>query len=67
LQDPASENYRLSSNSPLIDNGSDLVSNPIDFDDQIRPWGNGYDIGAFEYHTNGPTVTPRPSALPQPQ
>lgn len=49
--DEASGNYRLQSVSPLIDAGYDLTSEGVtfDFDNQERPSGGAFDIGAFEY------------------
>ena len=41
---------RLKSNSPLIDAGynvGELVMD--DFDGATRPFGDGYDIGAYEF------------------
>ncbi len=42
--------YRLSSGSPAIDTGAILADVTDDHVGTIRPQGNGYDIGAFEYH-----------------
>ena len=48
--DALSFNFHLLNNSPAIDNGS-LVDAPIkDFDNYYRPYGEGVDIGAFEYN-----------------
>jgi parallel beta-helix repeat protein len=42
-------NFHLAADSPLIDNGYDLLAqNPNDFDGEKRPQGEGYDIGAYE-------------------
>jgi hypothetical protein len=42
-------NFRLQATSPAIDAGMDADAPRIDFDDNFRPAGAGYDIGAFEY------------------
>ena len=61
LVDPGSGNYRLQSSSPLVDKGSTHSSNLIDFDDQARPQGTAYEIGAFEYSSSAPTATSNPT------
>ncbi len=51
--DAESDNYHLASNSNYIDAGRDLSdqgSVNFDFDGKIRPVGNGWDIGAYEYY-----------------
>ncbi len=42
--------FRLKSNSPLIDLGTTLPQVTNDYDGVHRPQGPRYDIGAFEYH-----------------
>ena len=42
-------NFRLQATSPAIDAGMAAEAPRIDFDDNFRPAGAGYDIGAFEY------------------
>ncbi len=44
-------NFRLNINSPCIDDGIDLTNSGVvfDFDQNSRPSGSGFDIGAFEY------------------
>ncbi len=61
LVDPTSGNYRLQSSSPLVDKGSSYASNVIDYDDQVRPQGSGYEIGAYEYQSAAPTATSNPT------
>lgn len=46
----AGGNFRLQSNSPLIDLGTTLPQVTNDYDGVHRPQGPRYDIGAFEYH-----------------
>ncbi|GAB2528253.1 choice-of-anchor Q domain-containing protein [Spirosoma aerophilum] len=47
----ANGDFTLSSNSPLIDAGMNASSWGVetDLNDHVRPVGNGYDIGAYEY------------------
>jgi len=49
--DPTNYNYRILGNSPAIDNGFDVNSLGLnyDLDYNLRPQGNAYDIGAYEY------------------
>lgn len=52
LNDPkftSSDNLHLQDGSPAIDTGAP-VNVSFDFDGNARPYGAGYDIGAFEYH-----------------
>ena len=41
------EDYRLNWGSPAIDRCT--IGLPDDIDAELRPWGQGYDAGAFEY------------------
>lgn len=52
--------FHLASSSPVIDRGLD-VGILSDFDDQPRPQGSGYDIGAVEYAAATPPSTPTPT------
>lgn len=57
--DPSNDDYSLVSNSPVIDEGTDLSSDPdLSFSDDIAGNSRGatWDIGAFEYVTAGTTV-----------
>jgi len=50
--DADSDNYHLDASSPYIDAGRDLSDQEgvnFDFDYTERPFGAGYDFGAFEY------------------
>ena len=54
LQDPlfvnsSVNNFHLQSDSPAIDNGSPINAPNFDFENNNRPIGTGYDIGAYEY------------------
>jgi hypothetical protein len=41
--------YKLTETSPAVDTGTPIDGLTIDFDRALRPAGNGYDIGAYEY------------------
>ncbi len=43
--------FHLLSNSLAINNGDSTYAPNVDFDNYSRPSGNGYDIGAYEYHS----------------
>jgi hypothetical protein len=43
------EDFRLQENSPAIDVGTDLPGFNDDYDGNLRPQGQGWDIGAHEY------------------
>jgi parallel beta-helix repeat protein len=59
-----SYDFRLTNNSPLINQGYDLGSLvPDDFNGVIRPQGAGYDIGAFEYIGSTPPPPSTPGDL----
>jgi PKD repeat protein len=67
--DAASGNFRLKANSPAIDTGtSDEEAPTTDIEGNPRPFGNGYDMGAYEYHNQAPvanfTVTPSSGEAP---
>ena len=42
-------NFHLTENSPCIDAGDSTNIPDFDFDENSRPQGTGYDIGAYEY------------------
>ena len=50
FESPSSGNFRLKSDSPLIDRGKIINGVKSDFDGKARPSGKSVDIGAFEYH-----------------
>ena len=50
---PSSDNYQLGTNSAAIDKGVN-VGVDKDIANTIRPQGNGFDIGAFEFGTTPP-------------
>jgi hypothetical protein len=54
------DDYHLTSASPLINAGALLADAASDFDGNPRPQGLGYDIGAFEFISKpGPPSAPR--------
>ncbi|WMJ73320.1 discoidin domain-containing protein [Cytophagaceae bacterium ABcell3] len=65
FQNARSHDYRLKAGSPAIDQGMDVSSYGINFDftNNGRPYGNGFDIGAFEY-TSGGSSSPSPAPTP---
>jgi hypothetical protein len=58
LLNPSANNFRLLKDSPLIDRGNFLAGVSNDFDGNVRPLGQGFDIGAFEFQPNTSTMTP---------
>jgi hypothetical protein len=54
---PASFNFQLSSESPLINTGISLSSFQEDAEDIFRPQGSAWDIGAYEYTESGGDTT----------
>jgi len=59
--DPSNSDFHIGLGSAAIDRGVD-VEVYLDFDQEPRPSGAGYDIGADELQVAGPT--PSPSATP---
>ena len=47
-------NFHLQEGSPAIDAGSSDNAPSFDFDGKSRPYGKGYDIGAYEYGATPP-------------
>lgn len=67
--DPQDNDYHIQSGSPAIDNGVD-AGITSDLDGELRPQGEGFDIGADELPqpppSETPTSTPEPSTTPAP-
>ena len=59
----AADGHHLTSGSAAIDAGVD-AGVILDIDGQVRPWGDGFDIGADEYGSTLPTPTPTPTSTP---
>jgi subtilisin family serine protease len=53
--------YHLDYNSPCIDSGTD-VNVFADFEDNLRPLGEGFDMGACEYNDSVPFIAVAPSS-----
>ena len=66
LVNPSSGDFHIASNSPAIDVGLIIASVTEDFDGNLRPQGNGYDIGAFEF-TDSPTSVEQKETTPPDQ
>lgn len=49
---PAQYDLQLSATSNAVDNGTSIGAPIVDFDNNPRPSGNGYDIGAYEFQTS---------------
>lgn len=66
FEDSARDLYRLTSQSPAVDQGKDLQAKGIgtDYLDHSRPYNQVYDIGAYEWFTSNST-TPTPTPSPQ--
>lgn len=47
---PTSGDYHLSASSPAIDRGVSQGAPDHDLDGYVRPFGAGWDIGAYEWH-----------------
>jgi parallel beta-helix repeat protein len=59
--DAANRNFSLQSKSPAIDAGETINDVPRDFAGVLRPQGEGYDIGAYEFKGSGSSS---PSPVP---
>jgi hypothetical protein len=54
FKNPAQADFHLQPNSPAIDAGSPSLAPSVDFDGSARPYGAGFDAGAFEYVPSSP-------------
>jgi parallel beta-helix repeat protein len=59
-------NYHLLPTSQAIDSGTSIVSVIVthDLDGGIRPFGVGYDIGAYEYNPSGTNIPDETKKIP---
>ena len=64
--DASGADFHLQGSSPAIDKGSPLNAPTNDYDGNIRPYGSGYDIGAYEYGATPPdsNLNPNPPNHP---
>ncbi len=58
--DSANNNYQLNSTSPAIDAGTAVGAPTVDLAGNLRPQGDGVDIGAYEHGVAGPGPEPEP-------
>ena len=57
--DTANRNFKLRPGSPAIDKGTNLSPYlTVDIAGVPRPYGTGWDIGAYEYLPGGDTTPP---------
>jgi len=54
--DQTTENYHLKKSSPCIDAGTSVGAPDTDIDGDLRPQGEGFDIGADEYLVTPPAA-----------
>ena len=54
LVDIFNHDYRLQSDSPAREGGNSEKAPAFDYENNRRPYGNGYDIGAYEFSTPPP-------------
>jgi hypothetical protein len=60
-ENPGSNDFRLKSDSPLIDAGNHVPQVTADMDGVSRPQGGGFEIGMYEYVASEPPDTTPPS------
>lgn len=58
MQDPGSLNFALHDGAPLIDRSTPLAGLTNDFLGNARPYGGGFDIGAYENQSGTPPEGP---------
>ena len=63
--DASSYNLRLRKTARAVDTGSSNLAPDIDHDKVSRPWGHGYDIGAYEYHEGEVGIDSRERKKPE--
>lgn len=61
--DPAGGDFHLREGSPAIDSGTPLPAVLTDLDGNPRPFGNGYDVGAYEFDGIETGTAPQPTAI----
>ena len=54
--DAENDDYHLTANSPCIDKGAEQFAPPTDIEGNPRPFGDGVDIGAYEYSGPRPPI-----------
>jgi len=54
--DAENGDYHLTANSPCIDKGAEQFAPPTDIEGNPRPFGEGVDIGAYEYSGPRPPI-----------
>lgn len=57
--DLASKNFRLHPGSPAIDSGTDLGGEQPDLAGNLRPFGMGWDMGAYEFYPSNLLFAPQ--------
>ena len=62
FQNTSSNNYNLNKNCAAVDKGTSQYNCSTDILGNTRPYGNGYDIGAYEYYTNVDITPPKVSS-----
>ncbi|MCG6138389.1 MAG: right-handed parallel beta-helix repeat-containing protein [Nostoc sp. LLA-1] len=60
----SNNDFRLKSNSPGIDKGTNFSAVKTDIAGNRRPSGSGFDIGAYEYQHSGNPTTTNPTTPP---